>query len=406
MPRPCSKPSLQRGRMAWLASWATPVVAAAAYLFFWPVQISPVVWEAAKDPGYTGAHQVNDRLKGLQHIALGEGQAGPEHMVAHQGWVYTGLSNGEVVRVNTAGDQRETVVNTGGRPLGLDIDAQGRLLVADGYKGLLRVTGQGAQAKVEPILTKVSHPVADDPVRYADAIKVGPDGTLWLTDASRRFGAQESGGTFEASVLDILEHSCTGRLIAQDPNTLQARVALSGLCFPNGIAFSADGKQMFLSETATYRVLAIDLGKLSLVRTFDGHVGTPTIEQAMQQGAAKVLIDNLPGYPDNLMRGENGRIWVGLTKPRSPVIDAAAQHPILRSITLRLPRALWPVPKAYGHVFAFDDSGRIVADLQDPSGAYPETTAITEADGKWFVQSLHAHDIGWMPALPVAPAQP
>jgi sugar lactone lactonase YvrE len=399
-----SLPHRQRGRLAWIASWATPIVAAAAYLLFWPIPVSPVPWEAPQDPGYTGAHQPNQRLKGLQRIALGEGQVGPEHMVAHQGWLYTGLSNGDVIRVDTAATgKRETVLNTGGRPLGLDVDGQGRLLIADAYKGLLRVTGQGLQTQVEPILTKVPHPVPDDPVRYADAVKVGPGGTLWLTDASRRFGAQASGGTFEASVLDILEHSCTGRLIAQDPTTLQARVALTGLCFPNGIAFSADGKQMFLSETATYRVLAIDLAKLSLVRTFDGHVGVPTIQQAMQQGAAKVLIDNLPGYPDNLMRGEGGRIWVGLTKPRSPVIDAAASHPIMRSITLRLPRALWPVPKAYGHVIAFDDTGRIVADLQDPSGAYPETTAITEADGKWFVQSLHAHDIGWMPAQPAQP---
>lgn len=405
--RPTSPASRQRGRMAWIASWATPLVAAAAYLLFWPIPVLPVSWEAPKDAGYTGAHQPNERLKGLQRIALGEGQSGPEHMVAHQGWLYTGLSNGEVIRVDTAATgKRETVLNTGGRPLGLDVDEQGRLLIADAYKGLLRVTGQGAQAKVEPILTKVSHPVPDDPVRYADAVKVGPGGTLWLTDASRRFGAQESGGTFEASVLDILEHSCTGRLIAQDPATLQARVALTGLCFPNGIAFSADGKQMFLSETATYRVLAIDLAKLSLVRTFDGHVGVPTIQQAMQQGAAKVLIDNLPGYPDNLMRGEGGRIWVGLTKPRSPVIDAAAPHPIMRSITLRLPRALWPVPKAYGHVIAFDDTGRIVVDLQDATGAYPETTAVTEADGKWFVQSLHAHDIGWMPAQPGPATQP
>jgi sugar lactone lactonase YvrE len=401
MSRHRSLTARQRGRIAWLVSWATPLVAAAAYMLFWPIPVSPVAWDAPKDLGYSGAHQPNERLKGLQRIALGEGQAGPEHMVAHQGWLYTGLSNGEVIRVDTAASgQRETVVNTGGRPLGLDVDEQGRLLIADAYKGLLRVTGQGAEARIEPILTQVSHPVPDDPVRYADAVKVGPGGTLWLTDASRRFGAQASGGTFEASVLDILEHSCSGRLIAQDPNTLQARVALTGLCFPNGIAFSADGKQMFLSETATYRVLAIDLAKLSLVRTFDGHVGVPTIQQAMQQGAAKVLIDNLPGYPDNLMRGEGGRIWVGLTKPRSPVIDAAAQHPILRSITLRLPRALWPVPKAYGHVIAFDDTGRIVADLQDPAGGYPETTAITEADGKWFVQSLHAHDIGWMPAQP------
>jgi hypothetical protein len=55
------------------------------------------------------------------------------------------------------------------------------------------------------------------------------------------------------------------------------------------------------------------------------------------------------------------------------------------------------VPKAYGHVFAFEESGKVVDDLQDPSGTYPETTAATEADGKLFIQSLHAHTIGWMP---------
>ena len=234
-------------------------------------------------------------------------------------------------------------------------------------------------------------------MRYADAVKVGPGGTLWLTDASRRFGAKELNSTFEASVLDILEHSCTGRLIAQDPETLTARVALAGLCFPNGVAFSGDGKTLYLSETGTYRILKVDLAKLSVMRTLSGHNGVPTLEQALQQGAASVLLDNLPGYPDNLTRGEGGRIWVGLTKPRSPVIDAAAAYPMLRSITLRLPRALWPVPKAYGHLIAFNEAGEVVADLQDPKGTYPETTAGTEAGGKLFVQSLHAHGIGWMP---------
>ena len=55
-----------------------------------------------------------------------------------------------------------------------------------------------------------------------------------------------------------------------------------------------------------------------------------------------------------------------------------APYPFLRKLTLRLPRALWPVPPAYGHVIAFTEDGRIVADLQDPSGAYAGTTAVTE----------------------------
>jgi hypothetical protein len=71
--------------------------------------------------------------------------------------------------------------------------------------------------------------------------------------------------------------------------------------------------------------------------------------------------------------------------------------PWLRSLTLRLPRVLWPIPKAYGHVIAFTEDGKVVADLQDPSGSYPETTAITETEDRLYVQSLHAHGLGWLP---------
>ena len=40
--------------------------------------------------------------------------------------------------------------------------------------------------------------------------------------------------------------------------------------------------------------------------------------------AVQVLLDDLPGFPDNVTRGAEGRYWVGLTKPRSDTIDAMA----------------------------------------------------------------------------------
>ena len=83
-------------------------------------------------------------------------------------------------------------------------------------------------------------------------------------------------------------------------------------------------------------------------------------------------------------------------KPRNPTIDKLAGKPFLRSVTMRLPRALWPVPKAYGHVIAFHEDGKIVADLQDATGAYPESTAITETRERLYVQSLHAKGLGWL----------
>jgi len=112
---------------------------------------------------------------------------------------------------------------------------------------------------------------------------------------------------------------------------------------------------------------------------------------------AKVLIDNLPGYPDNLMRGQDGRIWAGLVKPRNADADKLAGEPAMRKLIMRLPRALWPLPKDYGHVFAFTEDGKIVADLQDPSGAYSETTGVTETTDRLYIQSLHAKTLAWMP---------
>jgi sugar lactone lactonase YvrE len=382
--------------MRFLATWLTPLVALLGYLFFWPTPIEPVAWQAPPAPGYVGAHAVNQGLSGLQTLPLPGDGHGPEAIEAWQGRLYTGLSSGDVVRVDAQG-QASTVLNTGGRPLGLAITPAGQMYVADALKGLLHVNLLAPEPTAKALLTKVDWPATGDPIRYADAVAVDVRGHVWLTDASRRFSPAQYGGTFEASILDILEQSCTGRLLVMDPQTEVSRVALSGLCFPNGLVFSADTKSLFVSETGRFRILKVDLARLSTTRSTQGMSAVPSLKNAFDQGAVSVLIDNLPGYPDNLTRGAQGRLWVGLTKPRSPIADQAAGMPWLRAMMLRLPRALWPVPPAYGHLIAFDETGRIVADLQDPAGAYPETTAATELDGRLYVQSLNAPSLGWMP---------
>lgn len=373
---------------------ATVLALLAAYLLLWPVPVNPVAWNAPKAPGYTGAHAANKRLAGLRSIALGE-DTGPEHIVWRDGWLYAAVASGVIVRMRPDGSGKEVVVRTGGRPLGFDFDAEGAMLIADpmagGHGGLLRATQLGPQARVELLTDQVD----GDPIRYADGVVVAANGKVYFTDASRRFGAKAWGGTFNASVLDIVEHQSTGRVLEYDPATRRTRILLSDLCFPNGIALSADEQHLFVSETGEYRIwkLAVDAQALSAKRPSAG---------------ATLLLENLPGYPDNLMRGQHGRIWVGLAKPRGAFIDDNAGRPWMRSLALRLPKPLWPVPPAYGHVFAFDESGRVLLDLQDPSGAYPETTAVTETPDRLYVQSLHARTLGWLTKgqAGLAPATP
>ena len=352
------------------------LLAVVAYMAFWPVPIAPVSWKAPAAPGYVGPHAVNQKLAGLKLIDLG-GEEGPEHVVlARDGKLYTTVLSGNILRMNPDGSGREVFANTGGRVLGFDFDAAGNLIAADAVKGLLSISPDRK-------ITVLTDAVGGDPIRYADAVVVARNGKMYLSDASTRFAPKDWGGTFEASVLDIIEQSSTGRILEYDPATRGTRVVAKGLSFANGVALSQDEKDLFVAETGKYRVWKIPAEAREL--------------DIAQGGApARLLLDNLPGYPDNLMRGLDGKIWMGLTKPRSPVVDGMAEKPFLRAMTLRLPRALWPVPKAYGHVMAFTEDGKIVADLQDPSGAYPETTAVTETADRLYVQSLHAKGLGWL----------
>ncbi len=373
-------------RVGWGVGGA--VVAVAAYLAAWPVPILPVAWTAPAAPGYQGVHAPNQRLAQLQMIDL-KGEVGPEHIAfGKDGKLYTTVLSGNILRMNADGSGQEVFANTGGRVLGFDFDAAGNLIAADAIKGLLSIAPDGR-------LTVLADKVGNDPIRYADAVVVAQSGKMYLSDASTRFAPKDWGGTFEASVLDILEQASTGRVIEYDPATRTTRVVARGISFANGVALSQDEKHLFVNETGKYRVwkIAVDANDLDIGQ-LDGRSSSQPSPQA------RVLLDNLPGYPDNLMRGQGGKVWLGFAKPRGAAIDNMAGKPWLRSLTLRLPRALWPIPQPYGHVIAFTDDGKVVADLQDPSGAYPETTAITETADRLYVQSLHAHGLGWLPNKP------
>lgn len=351
-----------------------------AYLLSWPVPIQPVAWVAPQAPGYQGPHAVNDKLAQLNMLDL-KGEEGPEHIaIGPDGKLYTTVASGKILQMNPDGSAQKEFANTGGRVLGFDFDAKGNLIAADAFIGLLSITPQGN-------ITVLTEKVGNDPIRYADAVVVAKNGKMYFSDASTRFSPKEYGGTFEASILDILEQSATGRVLEYDPSTQATRIVAQGLSFANGVALNQSETSLFVNETGKYKVWKIALTAQNL-QLGDGKV----------PAGAQVLFENLPGYPDNLMRGLDGKIWLGFAKPRNPTIDGFADKPWLRALTLRLPRAMWPIPKAYGHVMAFDEEGRVLKDMQDPTGRYPESTGVTETKDRLYIQSLHAKGLGWLRA--------
>lgn len=353
-------------RRVWLGVPATVLVLVALYLALWPVPVEPAAWRAPPNPGYTGPYAPNERLDEVEPIPLGA-HRGPEDVAVHaDGSVYTGTEDGWILRVAPDGGVTPWV-NTAGRPLGMEWDRSGNLVVADALTGLLAIAPDGT-------ISRLVTSVAGVPVRYANDVDVARDGRIYFSDVSTKFHPGAFGGTYEASFRDLVEHGGHGRLLAYDPASGASAALLAGLNNANGVAVAHDQASVLVNEMGSYRVLRV-------------WVAGP------DSGRTDVLIDALPGFPDNISAGRDGRYWIAFASPRNALADRLAGRPSLRKLFLRIPAFLRPAAVPYGHVIAVDDSGRVVANLQDPDGAYPVITSATEADGYLYLGNL------WSPAL-------
>jgi YD repeat-containing protein len=312
------------------------IAAMAIYLAITPSPIDPLAWQAPPAPAMTGVLEPNDTL--MKTELLGRGQLhGPEDTaVDAQGRVYAGLHDGRIVRIEADGSVA-TFVDTRGRPLGMDFDAAGRLIVADAYKGLLSIDPQG-QIKV------LSTEAEGLPFKFTDDLDIASDGTIYFSDASSRFAQPDY-------LLDLLEARPHGRLLSYNPGSGETRVLLKDLYFANGVALSANEDFVLVNETYRYRISRYWL-------------------KGEQAGTQDVFIDNLPGLPDNLQGDRAGTFWVALPTPRKADADFLHRHPWLKAQLAKLPRALWPKAIPYGFAIAINEQGEIVRSLHDTSGSH------------------------------------
>ena len=339
-------------------------LAVAVYFAFWPVPIVPVSWPPSPNPGRTGPFSANDRLHGLQQFPVPG--PGPEDVtLGPDGWLYTGLEDGRIVRLHPAGGPAETFVSTGGRPLGMQFDSAGNLIVADAFRGLIAVSA-GREIRV------LADRAGFEKIRFANDLDIAADGGIWFTDSSRRFDQRHW-------MLDFWEGMATGRLIRYDPGTGRADVRLDGLRFANGVALAPDGEFVLVGETVSARIVRFWLK--------GPHAGL-TEPFAL-----------LPGYPDNISCNGHGIFWVALASPRVEALEALARLPRLRTVLYRLPAILRdPKPERSGWVIGLDRDGKVVYNLQDQGHAYGPITSVNEFAGQLYFGSIGMSAVGRIPA--------
>ncbi|HEV2782421.1 MAG TPA: SMP-30/gluconolactonase/LRE family protein [Actinophytocola sp.] len=319
--------------------------------------IEPRVWQPPRlDPR---SRPTRPSLPRLTVLSV-NGHGTEDVVVDDKGHVFTGVRDGRILRLTPDGRRLDTIADTGGRPLGIELHPDGRLLVCDARKGLLLV--DRTSGEVEVLVGRGPE------LRVCNNAAVKADGTIYFTDSTSRFDLDH----YKA---DLLEHSGTGRLLRRDPGGAVETV-LDGLHFANGVALAADESYVVVAQTGAYR-----LDKVWL--TGD------------KPGASETLADNLPGFPDNLSTGSDGLIWIALATPRDRLLDELLPRPPgIRKALWALPERLHPKGKRTVWVRAMDGAtGALVHEFYGTHEDFHMVTGVRERDGKVYLGSLEERSI-------------
>jgi len=287
---------------------------------------------------------------------------GPEDVVVDaEGWVITGLADGRILRVNPETTEIRLLAHTGGRPLGLELFEDGRLLICDSRLGLLEANPLTGEVKT------LLHKLDGQPLMFCNNAAIASDGTVYFSDSSKRYGIDEWRK-------DIVENIPTGRLLCRRPNGV-VEVLLEQLHFANGVALAADESWLVVAETGVSRLMRVWL-------------------KGDRAGQAEVFCDNLPGVPDNMSTGGDGLIWVAMAAPNNALLARLHKAPyVVRQLASRLPRAVQPEPERTVWVLALDGAGDVVHNYRWDGEHYHMVTGVREHGGRLYMSSLEEDGI-------------
>ena len=313
-------------------------------------RISPAKAPATVPPALEGVWAPTDTsLDHVELLDLPSGHGPEDVCVDLEGRLISGGEDGRIWRWSQRNGTPELIAETGGRPLGIEVDPRdGTLIVCDAYRGLLRLTDRG--------LEDLTSTAGGTPILFCNNAAVSADGTVFFTDSSNRY-------PLSVWKRDLLEHKPNGRLLSYRDGVTE--VIATGLYFPNGVALTPAEDQLLLLEDSTHRLLRFDLST----------------------GERTELLD-LPAYPDNMSAVGDGTFWIALPSPRLPIMEKLLPYPSLRRIAALLPERLQPQPLKYGLAAQVDIDGNVLRTLHGPSGRYCMVTGVRQQGDVLWLGSL------------------
>lgn len=204
---------------------------------------------------------------------------GPVYMPATRYLVFSDVPEDRMLRwdepTGTIGIFRQPSAHSNGNTL----DLEGRLITCE--QGSRRVT----RTEHDGTITVVADRFQGKRFNSPNDVVVHSDGSIWFTDPSYGIDSDYEGHKGESEI-----GAC--HVYRIDPVTADCRIVADDFIRPNGLAFSADEKRLFVADTRInhIRVFAVTDGTLS---------------------GGEVFATCSNGRFDGFRLDESGRIWAG-----------------------------------------------------------------------------------------------
>jgi len=266
-------------------------------------------------PPLDGALSPNDRLDTA--AAIGEPLPGVDDVIAGgDGALYVSVGR-RVLKL--AGDDfstRTIVAEFEDDAGGLALHPDGRLLVCVAGRGLAAID----PAKPVPRWLEAAD---GSPLAGLLSVAAAPDGRIYMVEGS-------TGRRPNQWRHDLMEKRAGGRLITCGAGLDNPQVLLRDLPYPYGIAVSADGNSLWLTESWAHRLSRLALGGNGL-------------------GPREIVAGNMPGYPARLHPDGHGGFLLGIFARRTHLIEFVLKEDDFREeMMATMPPDYWVAPALTG----------------------------------------------------------
>ena len=247
-------------------------------------QTHPTVYEILDERFRTGRCANGDDVMRVLHSG-GRWVEGPVYLPAWRQLIWSDIPNDRMLRWDETTGAVGVFRSPAGHSNGNTLDREGRLISAE--QGNRRVTRTEHDGRITVLADRWQGKRLNSP----NDVVVHSDGSVWFSDPDFGITSDYEGYRAESEI-------GANQVYRIDPGSGEVRLVADGFGAPNGLVFSPDERELYVSDTRN-----------GVIRSFEVRDGGSLTNGSLSDGKVFAEMKDGLGRFDNIRFDDGGRLW-------------------------------------------------------------------------------------------------